>query len=305
MNRLRPALAPTCIAGFLIASLMSHERPQLSTASAELFAAYPSDSTDSTESPHWQHTAWEHWGSPLLDPQHFPYSVVFVGDQLQNIQKNDIETVIRRSVDTWNDITCALDSLQFDGFRNSLADVATNEIPVFIPPSNYWDQQKKLIASTNMNSPAIALNTAHFTWSLEPTPFQYLPPNAATETPASPLIVDLQSVLTHELGHVLGLWHSSDDATAVMTAKYLPDAGQRVLAADDKFALCHLFPKPGNHSECATDSDCPQNSCVTDGTFQVCQKHQANPGEYCALDLLHCAHGCIIDSPPTGTGYCT
>ncbi len=300
----------TCIAGILIASLISHEYLHLTTASAELITADPSDAnptqrTSRNEFPTWKHNAWEHWGSQMLDPQNFPYSVVFIGDKLQNIQKDDISAAIKQSINTWNDVTCAAESLQFGGFRSTLDDVSANEIPIFIPAADYWNDQKSLIASTNMNNPAIALNISHFTWALEPAPFQYLPQNIAITTPPDPRIVDLQSVITHELGHILGLWHTHDDATATMTAKYLPDASQRLLAADDKFALCHLVPKPGSEHECSLDTDCPQGPCVSDGTFSVCQKSQANPGDFCALDLLHCPHGCIIDSPSTGTGYCT
>lgn len=306
--RAAPAAAyVTCITVFLLASLISHEYPRLTTASAELIATDQADSYPLHHWEHttWEHTAWEHWGSPPIAPENFPYSVVFIGNTLQNIAKDDVAAAIKLSIDAWNDVACAAQALQFGGFRPTMADLSADEIPIFIPAADYWNGQQNLIASTNMNNPAIALNTAHFTWALEPAPFQFLPANTATTTSPDPRIVDLQSVITHELGHILGLWHTEDDATAVMNAKYLPDAGQRVLAADDKFALCHLFPKPGNNAECTDDSDCPHGPCVSDGTFRVCQKSQANPGDYCSLDLLHCPHGCIIDSPPTGTGYCT
>jgi MYXO-CTERM domain-containing protein len=59
---------------------------------------------------------------------------------------------------------------------------------------------------------------------------------------------DLQSVLTHEAGHFLGLAHSAD-STAVMYAKYHP--GQSVLAADDVAGICSVYPADGSRATSA------------------------------------------------------
>lgn len=272
-------------------------------AFADLRAGSP---TPSPTSPPPIHTAWEHWGPDGLDPQHFPYPVVFVGNTLQNIEKQDIASVIQAALHTWNSVACSTAALHFAGFRENLNEVTGHEIPIYIPDSDYWIGHENLLASTNMTRPAIALNTTHFDWSLDPAPFQSLSARNTSDSTTDLLIVDFQSVLTHELGHVLGLWHTQDDATAAMVGRYLPDGNQRHLAADDKFALCHLYPRDSpTTTECTDDSHCPHGPCVSDQTFHVCQKSQARPGDYCALDLLHCPHGCVIDSPPTGTGYCT
>jgi hypothetical protein len=61
------------------------------------------------------------------------------------------------------------------------------------------------------------------------------------------VVYDLQSVITHELGHVLGLDHSPDfDAT--MNAGYDPGSTeQRTLEADDIAGICAVYPpdRPG------------------------------------------------------------
>ena len=53
---------------------------------------------------------------------------------------------------------------------------------------------------------------------------------------------DLQAILTHEVGHFIGIAHSPDPS-AVMYASYPPGSiSQRVLTADDIDAVCEIYP---------------------------------------------------------------
>jgi hypothetical protein len=79
-----------------------------------------------------------------------------------------------------------------------------------------------------------------------------------------PGTVDLRSVLTHELGHALGLGHS-DDPRATMFAS---GAGLRwrSVEADDALGVCTLYPGEGA-SGCEA-SPCPSGSLCIDGQCQ-------------------------------------
>lgn len=71
---------------------------------------------------------------------------------------------------------------------------------------------------------------------------------------------DLQSTLTHELGHLLGLSHSSDRGAAMYAEGRACDASRRALGADDRAAIEHLYgelamlvdPRPDALAGCGT-----------------------------------------------------
>jgi hypothetical protein len=63
---------------------------------------------------------------------------------------------------------------------------------------------------------------------------------------------DLQAILTHEVGHFIGIAHSPDP-TAVMFASYSPGSiSQRKLTPDDVRAVCTIYP-PNSGVACNTE----------------------------------------------------
>jgi hypothetical protein len=63
--------------------------------------------------------------------------------------------------------------------------------------------------------------------------------------------VDLQNVLTHELGHYFGLAHTPTDSLATMWAMAEPrETIKRDLAADDIAGLCAIYPPGSLPAEC-------------------------------------------------------
>lgn len=76
----------------------------------------------------------------------------------------------------------------------------------------------------------------------------------------APPKIDLQAILTHELGHVLGIGHSAD-ARATMNAGLLSGIAARSLEKDDLAAVCALYP--GTTGRGCSATDCPPGfSCV-------------------------------------------
>ncbi len=68
--------------------------------------------------------------------------------------------------------------------------------------------------------------------------------------------IDLQAVVTHEVGHYIGLAHSNDP-DSIMVAAYCQSSDRcgesidraRQLSADDRAAVCALYPPPKEKSQ--------------------------------------------------------
>lgn len=94
-----------------------------------------------------------------------------------------------------------------------------------------------------------------------------------TSTPVPPDGNDLQSILTHEIGHFLGLAHSSDEQ-AVMYYSRAAGTNFRTLTDDDVQGICEIYtpdpnatceftPKNGFSAECAINPYVG-GACATD-----------------------------------------
>ncbi len=59
---------------------------------------------------------------------------------------------------------------------------------------------------------------------------------------------DLQSVLTHEAGHFLGMAHSGDDHAAMWAAYEPGSTAKRTLTADDTTGLCSIYEPDGERT---------------------------------------------------------
>ena len=113
-----------------------------------------------------------------------------------------------------------------------------------------WPHKTAEQQRLNQASPTVALTTVSFNRDTGEILDADIELNTAdhkitvTDTPGTG-VFDLESVLTHESGHFIGIAHSPD-ATAVM---YFQDEGgsskHRALGADDAAAVCTVYPPSG------------------------------------------------------------
>ena len=236
-----------------------------------------------------------------LDRADFPLQVVLVGDAPDDVSNEAWAALLEASVATWSEVPCSYAELEYGGRRDSASDVAAGEIPIVTSAPGCVPED---IAGWTTFTPcgefpsrSVFLNTTDFEWSVEPMPFQEL------DEDRHPRILDLESAMTHELGHVLGLSHP-DDPLATMYASYRPDGSMRMLALDDKLGICSLYEADDPVAECSDETPCPEpQSCVDAQGFTLCQEFRGEVGDQCGLDRLVCEQRCALVNGQTG--YCT
>jgi hypothetical protein len=126
-------------------------------------------------------------------------------------------------------------------------------------------------------------------------------------TDGNPLGIDVQSVATHELGHLLGLWHAFHGNTVMYTGARRGTTFRHVLTTDDIKGVRYVTP--GDHS-CQDDADCPLLIRRLGGPSNVrltCQNHacvegQAGYGLEC-VDGAQCQTGVCLRDPWSSDGF--
>jgi hypothetical protein len=71
---------------------------------------------------------------------------------------------------------------------------------------------------------------------------------------------DLENTLVHEIGHVIGLGHSADPQATMYARSPDGETAKRDLAADDREALCTIYPADGPTLVCEPVEGCPTGS---------------------------------------------
>ncbi len=132
-------------------------------------------------------------------------------------------------------------------------------------------------------------------------------------TQGHPLRFDVGHVVTHELGHLLGLQHAAHPEATMYYGGTRGHTYGRTLHADDIAGLCYLYPAGG--FTCGDDGDCP----LLDGFYGggdvrmrcnggSCTQGAAGYGADCFAPG-HCSSGACVDDPRNNSnadpGWCS
>ena len=99
-------------------------------------------------------------------------------------------------------------------------------------------------------------------------------------------MADLQSIVTHEIGHMIGIGHSDIVEATMFARNERTSVEKRTLHPDDEDAICTIYP-PGS-----LDQTC--NAAPTGGLELDCEE-KACSSESCSVSS---SSGCSASSDP-------
>ncbi len=201
------------------------------------------------------------------------------------LDANRVYATIRASFATWSTPTCTCLRFKDGGLTNSKVlgydqkSPASNQNIILFQPKKWSPHPSQAVAITSnifiedtgqVVAYDMELNSQNFTFSLDGAPRNGKP------------TMDLQNVVTHEVGHVIGLDHSTVRASTMFTSGLPGETKKRDLHSDDIKALCLIYPVTNG---CKETTEPPDNK-----TACGCQQSPSNttPFNLMALVFLLC-----------------
>lgn len=200
----------------------------------------------------------------MLNSQNDPFKYYVDGRMMQpsSVLIGQVQSAVDASYQAWQSVACAYPTFESQGLSTNNAGIADPRDPYDVfNVSAIWVTSKSdplyqfalgggiaAAASIPLNYAGtlyqcdIYLNAVDFVWSAQAT------------TPANQL--DLQTFITHEIGHCIGLGHS-EEPKDVMYPGATFGAQARALSQRDIDKVCAIAPQTGAvGSPCTTDPDC-------------------------------------------------
>ncbi|HYI02753.1 adhesin [Hyalangium sp.] len=207
------------------------------------------------------------------------------------IALSEVERATTAAFQTWENVACAYPDFDYQGYSTSnsaIADVrdtsdAFNVAAIWVTATNdpYYATALAGGRSSSATVPLtyagylyqcdIFLNAVNFRWT------------TLASTDPRENFLDLQTALTHEVGHCLGFADTVFPTSAVMNPDVPPGTSKRVLDATDVQQICEFYPEDG-----AVGSPCSPSDPCTNGLS--CVPFTAQDGT--TVLYRYCTQGC-------------
>ncbi len=167
----------------------------------------------------------------------------------RDVEREVVIAVVDRSFFRWTNVTCGEHALDFAVSFDSSPNDDPVAVHTLVGPNENQVLFDDAWTAHDHDPAAYALTTVHFSTATgellgadlelneEHWRFTTCPPEGCVDG-----AVDLENVVTHEVGHFFGLAHTPDDEDATMWACSAPgDVHMRDLEADDVAGICALY----------------------------------------------------------------
>jgi hypothetical protein len=232
----------------------------------------------------------------------------------------DLEPIVGAAIDSWNAVSCSYMALDFQGVEELPIAIDEDQVIGWEDDAEAWIYGSQSAGATIIDvlgddGPRVDIlfNDVNFDWVEDANTF-VTPDYEFGVDP--PLELDPQSVISHELGHLIGLAHpiptdesSQPDGLATMVFALLPNAQQRSLAGDDKAGLCAKYFV--DVDECDADGDeCGEGEyCrsyeIAEETVWLCDEERGTFGDFCGRDDFNCHGICLFSEADYSEGICS
>ena len=162
-----------------------------------------------------------------------------------DVSFDEASAAIRRSFDTWNEVSCSGLRLVYGGITgedfvgfDSTSIQSNSNIVMFVDSG--WRHQGDALGLTSVTydlttgeivDADIELNDQNFTFTTSDVPGE--------------VQIDIQNTVTHEAGHVVGFDHSSQQGGTMLASAPPGEISKRELHQDDIDGLCAVYPTGG------------------------------------------------------------
>lgn len=236
--------------------------------------------------------AWDTTGNTWPDGQ----VEVLLDSTVTSVDLDAAEEALIAAAQTWSDAGCGVTVTYGGRVDSAVYGDPDRRNVVFLLET--WAQDPGApslpifhVTGTEMIDVDVAFNLQGFAW--------------VTEGADGVNTLDLLSGMTHELGHVVGLWHSTvTDATMSPLLNGREEA--RTLDDDDVAGLCSLYDGDGTGGQgasCDDAADCDEGLvCLADGAQWYCTTPCGEdadcPDGHVCLDAGADGDVCALDTAP-------
>jgi len=201
-----------------------------------------------------------HWEVPCLD-----YAVQLDGSPKSNLDADQIQAFVEDAFNAWKNVSCPGGGsprfdVKFQGFvscdrREAVCGGPEKNVNVVMFHDSGWLGGITHIGVTTPTGGTESGQVIDADVEINSQDYSFV------SDPSGTMATSLKYVLTHELGHFLGLGHSSVSGALMSTNYQSLPLSPSLISADDAAAICAVYP-PGRALTCNTPATPAYDACM-------------------------------------------